>query len=88
MPLLSTPPAAAAAVLRVNHEAAAPADVNPLELDQLLLATRRAHRPGLCIRTILAGIVAAGSIAGIDYSQERDYAEPLLLNGSPLAVAR
>lgn len=60
----------------------APAAIDPQELEQLLLATRRAYKPGLCIRTIIAGIVAGGSLMGIDFTQERDYAEPLLLNDS------
>lgn len=84
---LHTDTPAAAAPLRVNlAPATAPEDVNPVELDQLLLATRRAYKPGLCIRTIIAGIVAAGSLNGIDFTQERDYAEPLLLAGRSVRV--
>ncbi|NML67640.1 hypothetical protein HHL22_20760 [Hymenobacter sp. RP-2-7] len=64
----------------------APEPVNPQELEQLLRAVRRAWRPGACLRTILASIVATGCLLDIDYSQERDYAEPLLLAGNPVRV--
>lgn len=60
--------------------------VNPEELAQFLTAHRRAWRPGLCSRMVGAAIVAAGSLTGIDYSQERDYAEPLLLAGSSIRI--
>jgi len=60
--------------------------VNPEELSQLLTAVRRAHQPGLCLSTLIAGIVATGSLMGIDYTQERDYAEPLLLAGSSIRI--
>lgn len=64
----------------------APEPVNPQELEQLLRAVRRAWLPGTCLRTILASIVATGCLLDIDYTQERDYAEPLLLTNSPLLL--
>jgi hypothetical protein len=64
----------------------APEDVNPQELEQLLRAVQVSYKPGVCLRTILAGIVATGSLLGIDYTQERDYAEPLLLAETALTL--
>jgi hypothetical protein len=64
----------------------APEDVDPQELQQLLTAVRRAHKPGVCLSTVLAGIVATGSLMGIDFTQERDYAEPLLLSGHSVRI--
>ena len=49
------------------------------ELRQLNRAFWQAYRPGICARTLLAAIVAAGSVQGIDYTQEERYARPVLL---------
>lgn len=63
-----------------------PEDVNQEELQQLLTAVRRAQKPGVCLATVLAGIVATGSLLGTDYTQERDYVEPLLLTGCSVRI--
>ena len=86
MPTTATP-AAAASVLRVNREAAPKPVVNLAELNIVTTSFRRGYRPGCCTRTLLAGIVAAGSVAGLDLSQEADYAAPRLLGAAPSALA-
>jgi len=73
--------------MEINRTPApAPEEVNEQELQQLLRAMRLGYKPGACIRTMLAGIVATGALLGIDYSQERDYAEPRLLTECPLIL--
>lgn len=50
--------------------------VNLAELTIVRRAFGLAYRPGLCARTILAGIVATGSLQGLDLSQEAAFIEP------------
>lgn len=54
--------------------------VNLAELTIVRRAFGLAYRPGLCARTILAGIVATGSLQGLDLSQEAAYIEPAVVD--------
>jgi hypothetical protein len=43
------------------------------ELSRYRRAFRLAYRPGVCVRTLAASIVATGSLQGLDLSQEADF---------------
>jgi hypothetical protein len=65
--------------MHLNTTPATKPVINLTEAKLVRTAFRRSYRPGLCARTILAGIVATGTLQGLDLSQERDALEPLLL---------
>lgn len=65
--------------MHINTTPAPKPVINLGEAKLVTTAFKRSWRPGLCGRTILAGIVATGTLQGLDLSQERDALEPMLL---------
>ncbi len=65
--------------MHINTTPAPKPVINLAEAKLVRTAFQRSYRPGLCGRTILAGIVATGTLQGLDLSQERDMLEPILL---------
>jgi hypothetical protein len=76
------------APLQVNYTPAPKPVINLSEARLVKQSFWTAYRPGLCARTLLAGIVATGSLQGLDLSQERDALEPLLLQQTQQPLRR
>jgi len=74
--------------MHINTTPAPKPVINLAEARLVVSAFRRSYRPGLCGRTILAGIVATGTLQGLDLSQERDLLEPQLLAETQLPTMR
>jgi hypothetical protein len=71
-------------MLTIDRTPTAKPVINLAEARIVKTSFYRAYRPGLCTRTLLAGIVAAGSLQGLDLSQEAEALAPLLERPQPL----
>lgn len=60
-------------MLTINRTPARKPLVNLSELHLVQTAHRRAYRPGLCHRMLLAGIVATGTLQGLDLTDEAEF---------------